>query len=239
MNVRPQSYPAVDSPTTPHSSSHIIGAEVSRSEVGMGLRKKRKLRDVLNDSDESLLPVSSECNPNRHYTSSFDGHVAQGCSPSNPTPQHRISDHLPNTSFIPLNASPSPSLSQSPCPCPFFSSPTSFSTSPSIPHQLPSSNLKDTYRSATHAPHPAPPLPLPLSPMIPTDLRSMCCPLSSVCQFVKSVCLKVFPLKSVWGNRRNLSGFLAAVDRCVCPHVLMMDLNCSFFSNDRSISVHL
>ena len=45
------------------------------------------------------------------------------------------------------------------------------------------------------------------------DLRSLASPIGGVCEFVKSVCRQVFPLKTVWGTRHNLSAFLAAVDR--------------------------
>ena len=46
-----------------------------------------------------------------------------------------------------------------------------------------------------------------------SDLRSLASPIGGVCEFVKSVCRQVFPLKTVWGTRHNLSAFLAAVDR--------------------------
>ena len=57
------------------------------------------------------------------------------------------------------------------------------------------------------------PVMIPESNTQSTDLRSLCCPIASVCEYVKAVCRAVFPLKSVWGTRHNLCAFLSAIDR--------------------------
>jgi hypothetical protein len=45
------------------------------------------------------------------------------------------------------------------------------------------------------------------------DLRALCSLTSSVSEYIKSICRRVFSIKAVWGSRHNLSAFLAAVDR--------------------------
>lgn len=45
-----------------------------------------------------------------------------------------------------------------------------------------------------------------------SDLLSLNTPTTAVATFIKSVCMKVFPYKSIWGSRHNHNTFLAAVE---------------------------
>ena len=45
-----------------------------------------------------------------------------------------------------------------------------------------------------------------------SDLLSLNTPTAAVATFIKSVCMKVFPYKSIWGSRHNHITFLAAVE---------------------------
>lgn len=47
------------------------------------------------------------------------------------------------------------------------------------------------------------------------DLFALASPIQSVSNFVKNVCRRVFTAKAVWGNRRNASHFLSAVQSYV------------------------
>ena len=40
-------------------------------------------------------------------------------------------------------------------------------------------------------------------------------PIKSVCEFIKSICLKVFTVQNLWGNKKNLSSFLSSIDRYI------------------------
>ena len=160
-------------------------------------------------------------------------------SPPSPTPSATSSPPLlllcHATSSSPLHSSPlllSPS-SQNPCSC--FESSTSIPSNnspdlPPSPHvsvalntttsssssSSSSSSVRDStvdsFLDQSSDLHPVI-VPACEPQSSSTDLRSLCCPVSSVCEYVKAVCRKVFPLKSVWGTRHNLNAFLSAVDR--------------------------
>ena len=40
------------------------------------------------------------------------------------------------------------------------------------------------------------------------DLRSLCCEVSCVCEFIKAVCKQTFSIANVWGTRRNLDRYV-------------------------------
>ena len=47
------------------------------------------------------------------------------------------------------------------------------------------------------------------------DFLKVTCPVAKVCEFVKSVCRRLFPLQYVWGTRRNRNVFMKSIDTFV------------------------
>ena len=188
-------------PLPDYAESIEVAAEVLASATLK--KRKRKLLDLYDSSSatESLLspPTPTSSQPLLLPLNSSSPLLIPSPLLQSPISRHPCSS-FDSFSSIPSNSSTVVPLS------PHASAPlNTTSSSPSARDSAVDSSIDQNSDQC--------PVIFPESDAQSTDLRSLCCPVTSVCEYVKAVCRVVFPIEAVWGTRHNLSAFLSAIDR--------------------------
>lgn len=222
VSQRPCNTPLQTSPCLPLGDTNGMSKMIVEVQTSSTIKKrKRRLLDLYDSSsatDSLRSPPSPTPSPTTFPipTTSPPSLASHHASPtllhSNPLLPTPSSQEL-CSSFEPSVSIPSRSNTDLPL-SPIVSATQNTTTSSSSSSSSFSSSVHDSIVDlSVHKSFEEIPVMIPESNTQSTDLRSLCCPIASVCEYVKAVCRAVFPLKSVWGTRHNLCAFLSAIDR--------------------------